>query len=155
MRRQAIVLIAIGVAVFGDSGVVLAEIVSCNTTPPCYGTPEDDQITGTAAGETIQALAGSDRVFWSAGDDTIYGGAGNDSELDGGQGSDTVYGGRGSDEIGLAINEAANTTDRAFGGGGNDEIFAADGFVDIIDCGKGNDTVVYDASLDTVKGCEQ
>jgi hypothetical protein len=40
-----------------------------------------------------------------------------------------------------------------FGGGGNDTIYANDGRVDIIKCGKGTDKVFYDAQ-DTISACE-
>jgi hypothetical protein len=43
------------------------------------------------------------------------------------------------------------------GGGGDDLISANDGHKDVIDCGKGEDTVSYDDNAtvkDTVKNCE-
>ena len=56
--------------------------------------------------------------------------------------------------IDAATGDTPNSEERAYGGGGNDTIYAADDNVDIITCGKGNDFVQYDGSLDTVTGCE-
>ena len=96
-------------------------------TPPCYGTPERDDITGTASGETIYTIEDNDRV---------YGGVGNDS-------------------IDASFNDTPGSTDRIYGGRGNDFIVSAfDGNVDVISCGKGTDEVAYDQALDTVKSCE-
>jgi Ca2+-binding RTX toxin-like protein len=159
MRRRAILLMAtIGAAVLLASGVALAEIVTCDSTPPCYGTPERDDITGTASGETIYMMGGNDRVFAGGGVDTIYGSSGTD-ELYGEQDKDKLYGDGGNDSIDASFNDTSGSKDRAYGGGGDDFIVSAfDGNVDIIDCGKGTaDEVTYDDNAtvkDTVKNCE-
>ncbi len=45
--------------------------------------------------------------------------------------------------------------EKTFGGDGDDTITAADGLVDVIDCGPGLDTVVsYDRDLDVLLDCE-
>ena len=172
MRRTVLVSVAVVIALVMASGPALAETITCDDTPPCYGTPERDDITGTATGDqTIYALGGNDRVIAGADGDTVYGAAGIDNlmSLDGddtvfggsdgdrievGGGSDTAYGGRGSDEFLLGIGDSAGTTDRGYGGGGNDTIEANDGNVDVIDCGKGTDRVYYDVGTDTIKNCE-
>jgi Ca2+-binding RTX toxin-like protein len=164
MRRRAILLMATIVAtMLSASGVAIAESVDCDTTPPCYGTPESDEIDGTLDTETIYAYGGDDTVYADGvknspiegqGDDTVYGSSGDD-DLQGEGASDTVYGGGGADLIQAATNDTAGSTDRSYGGGGNDTIDAVDDKVDIINCGKGSrDFVQYDAALDTVKGCE-
>ena len=153
----------IGAAVLLACGVAIAEAVDCDSTPPCYGTPEDDEIDGTLDTETIYAYGGDDHVYADGvknspiegwGDDTVYGSSGDD-DLQGEGGSDTVYGGGGRDLIQAATNDTAGSTDYSYGGGGDDTIDAVDDKVDIINCGKGSkDFVQYDADLDTIKGCE-
>jgi transposase len=50
VRRRAILLMAtMAAALIVASGVALAETFTCDSTPPCYGTPERDDITGTPA----------------------------------------------------------------------------------------------------------
>ena len=72
-----------------------------------WGTFGDDDLTGTAAGETIEAFAGYDFVsglggddLLSGGDDVLSGGADSDS-LIGGEGNDTQVGGAGADRLEL------------------------------------------------------
>jgi Ca2+-binding RTX toxin-like protein len=156
MRRRAILLMAtMGAAMLLACGVAIAETFTCNLIPPCYGTPEDDEITGIANGETIYALGGDDYVAAGEGNDTVYGSSGNDYELRGEGGSDTVYGGGGRDLISADEGDNLGDTDHSYGGGGNDWINAHDGEKDIINCGKGTDTVNYDVGVDEVKGCER
>ena len=61
-----------------------------------FGTPGDDVILGTAAGETIYGLGGKDLICGGGGDDRLNGGAGNDT-LGGGDGDDALYGQAGCD----------------------------------------------------------
>ena len=65
-----------------------------------------------------------------------------------------VYGGSGNDQIESDVLETPGSTDHSYGGGGNDQVTANDGNKAIINCGKGNDFVRYDAGLDEVKSCE-
>jgi Ca2+-binding RTX toxin-like protein len=91
------------------------------------------------------------------GDDTLWGGPGND-KLQGSSDSDTYYGGTGNDTINATGSPSETTTDvdRIYGEAGKDFIDARDGYVDIIDCGAGSDTVRYDVGTDEVaKGCER
>lgn len=155
MKRRAILLMAaIGATLIVASGVALAESVRCDAAPPCYGTPELDEIWGTASGETIYALGGPDGAYAGGGADTVYGAEGNDINLLGEEGNDTVYGGSGKDKIDAISDDTLGSVDHSYGGGGNDWIAAVDGNLDIVNCGKGTDEVIYDADLDTVKGCE-
>jgi Ca2+-binding RTX toxin-like protein len=164
MKRRALLLMAtMAAALLVASGVAIAERVICDSTPPCYGTPEDDVIDGDLGPETIYAYGGDDEVYADGvknnpisggGNDTVYGSSGND-DLSGEGGSDKVYGGGGRDLISASYNDTTGSTDHSYGGGGNDTIDTVDDKVDIIDCGKGTrDFVQYDADLDTVKGCE-
>jgi len=45
--------------------------------------------------------------------------------------------------------------EHSYGGHGKDRILADDGNEDMINCGKGTDTVEYDQGIDTIKSCEQ
>jgi Ca2+-binding RTX toxin-like protein len=159
MKRRAIILmVTMTAALIVAGGVALAEVVICNATPPCYGTSERDDINGSTFGETIKALGGDDRVQAGGGNDTVYGSSGNDNELRGEGGNDTAYGGGGNDIIGADTSDTLGSTDRSYGGGGKDTIFAGDGNLDIIDCGKGKaEEVTYDDNAtvkDTIKNCE-
>jgi hypothetical protein len=58
--------------------------------------PPSNQITGTAADQTLIGTAGADAIYGLAGRDTIYGRAGNDIMV-GGPGIDTLFGEGGSD----------------------------------------------------------
>ena len=60
---------ALAIAMFGE--VALAAEVVCSTDP-CEGTPENDAIIGTDAGEeTIKALDGDDFVDGRGGNDKV------------------------------------------------------------------------------------
>jgi Ca2+-binding RTX toxin-like protein len=146
-------MVTMAAALIVAGGVALAETVTFDSTPPCHGTPEGDQITGTDASETIYAYGGNDGVFSGEGDDTVYGSSGGD-DLIGSGGSNNLYGGRGEDDIDASADDPAGSTDHSYGGGGNDRITAADANVDMINCGKGTDEVIYDPA-DTIKACEQ
>lgn len=62
------------------------------------GTPEDDYLPGTEAGETICGRGGDDVLIGGGGDDTLLGGVGDDRLL-GQAGQDVLNGRRGSDEL--------------------------------------------------------
>ena len=160
MRKMVLVLAVILATLLGASGVALAENITCNLIPPCYGTSEGDEIyssemtTGTVVNDTVYALGGNDGVYTLEGDDTVEGGKGND-HLEASGGGDTVEGGKGNDTIYASFGDPGGGTEYSYGGIGDDTIVAdGDGNVDIINCGPGTDTVYYDPTLDTVKGCE-
>jgi Tol biopolymer transport system component len=92
---------------------------------------QDDVLRGTARGELICGLSG---------DDTLYGEGGRDT-LDGGYGSDTLIPGPGRDVVLASY--------------GDDEVFARDDARDVIDCGRGNDTVAADRFDVVARSCEQ
>jgi len=154
MKRRTILLMAtMAAALIVAGGVALAETVNCNATPPCHGTPEGDFMTGTVNGETIYAYGGNDFVNAGGGSDTVYGSDGNDG-IEGGFSDDTLYGQGGADTLDAQTNDVSPTTDHSYGGGGNDTIHAVDSNVDIINCGKGTDTVHYNEGVDRLKACE-
>jgi hypothetical protein len=153
-RRALLLMVTMTAALIVAGGVALAETFTCDSTPPCHGTPEDDSIIGTASGETIYAYGGDDGVNSGDGDDTVYGSSGGD-DLIGVGGSNKLYGGRGGDILDASWPDGIPSTDHLYGGGGNDNFDAVDGEKDIINCGKGTaDEVSYDAGIDTIKACE-
>jgi RTX calcium-binding nonapeptide repeat (4 copies) len=139
-----------------------------------YGFGGNDHFLPEGDGDIVTCAEGNDTVVASPGTDQIYGGPdgegsafGTDfgdpeiANLDGGQDSDAVYGGGGNDYIDAAYrdvpSEFPNTepVDGSYGQGGNDRIYAVDGNVDIIDCGKGTRDVAFiDKGIDTT-GCEK
>jgi len=82
------------------------------------------------------------------------GGDGDDGSgfLGGGVGENAVFGGAGSDVIDADESEAGEK-EEIFGGSGADVINAGDGVRDVIDCGNGEDTVIFDTK-DRLKDCE-
>ena len=122
----------------------------------------NDLVYARAGGDDIRAGAGNDGVRAADGGDVAYGGRGNDliaggdgaDRLKGGSDSDRVNGGDGPDRA--SGNKGADDVsggegddslfggwgaDRVYGGSGNDELhaLAADGDVDLLQCGPGRD----------------
>ena len=84
--------------------------------------------------DRIYGLGAADVILAKAGNDDCYGGSGAD-EIRCGAGNDRVDGGFGEDDL--------------FGGPANDTILAADGKVDYVNCGLGdNDTAYVDEEDD-------
>ena len=69
--------------------------------------------------------------------------------IDANGGDDTVIGLRGADKI-----RGGNGKDKQYGGRGNDVIDTDGGYKDIVDCGRGTDTVYRD-SRDDLRNCER
>jgi Ca2+-binding RTX toxin-like protein len=118
-------LLLVGVIVLG--GVALAEDIR--------GTFKQDVLTGTSQMDRIYGLGAADTIAGRAGNDDCYGGSGFD-EVSCGNGNDRIDGGFGEDEL--------------FGGPGNDTILAADGQVDQVNCGLGDNDTAYVDEEDTV-----
>ena len=151
----------------------------------CLGTTGADTITGTSGVDWIRGLGGADLARGMGGSDIVQGGKGKDivkglggpdtflfggesgPQFEGGPFTDAsddyVYGGDGGDFIlgGYAL----GGVDRVFGEDGNDYIqtyqrgLANDlGVVvtkEIINCGAGDDTVIFDEGKDEVaQNCE-
>jgi VCBS repeat-containing protein len=91
------------------------------------GTPNSDDLVGTALNDTIHAYGSDDTVSAGAGNDTIDLGAGNDW-ADAGDGNDAVTAGDGADAV--------------FGGNGDD----------VIDGGSGDDSLYGEAGADHLLG---
>jgi Ca2+-binding RTX toxin-like protein len=136
LRRMVLLCGALLVGVIVLSGVALAEDITGT-----FG-PDDDLTTGTDQMDRIYGLGAADTISGRAGNDDCYGGSGNDV-IRCGRGNDRIDGGFGEDEL--------------FGGGGNDTISAADGRVDQVDCGDGDNDTAYvddDELVDAVENCE-
>jgi Ca2+-binding RTX toxin-like protein len=134
-----------------------------------HGGPGDDvDLDGDATIDTIYGEKGNDfELDGDRGNDLLYGGSGDDGGpptsdnlqhhgLRGEGGENQVHGEDGSDTIDAQTAvELAGAREEIFGGDGNDTITAADGLVDVIDCGPGEDKVdSYDTELDELIGCE-
>jgi Ca2+-binding RTX toxin-like protein len=132
LRRVVLLCGALLVGVLLLSGVALAENIRGTFGPDnLEGTNQLDRIYGLGNADTIRGLAGNDDCYGGSGADTIRCGAGND-RIDGGFGEDVLL-----------------------GGPGNDTILAADGRVDEVNCGLGdNDTAYVDELDDPVENCE-
>lgn len=101
--------------------------------------PKGRRLVGTAKANYLPGGGGDDVLLGLGGPDTLMGGAGDD-RLDGGTGNDYLDGGKGRD--------------RLAGGGGSDTIVAADGAIDQISCGAGNDRVLADPTDVISPDCE-
>ena len=69
--------------------------------------------------------------------------------IEGNGGDDVLRGAEGADRI-----SGGNGQDRQYGGRGNDVIDTDGGYKDIVDCGRGTDTVYRDAR-DDLRNCER
>jgi Ca2+-binding RTX toxin-like protein len=129
---------------------------------------DDIDLDSDASVDTIYGEDGNDlELDGDAGNDLLYGGPGDDGSaptsdnlrnrgLCGEGGENQVHGNEGADTI-----DAQTAVDRGgareeiSGGDGDDTITAADGLVDVIDCGPDQDTVFsYDTELDVLVDCE-
>lgn len=141
----------------------------------------NDMLYGDAGSDRVFGDAGNDLIHTGAGNDTAYGGEGDDLFVaEAGDGDDTYYGDAGSDTLDMAAITANLTVDLGSGfmgrgsasssqsgsdtlwnvenvvtGSGADTI-TANGAVNVIDGGAGNDTFRFlseaDADGDTIVG---
>jgi len=111
------------------------------------GTPGDDVLVGTAAGETICGLSGDDVLVGLAANDVLVGGDGDDT-LIGNGGDDTLLGGPGNDRL---FGQGGN--DSLFGGAGDDRLYGGPGG-NVLDGGPGSDFCKTQAGGGMVKNCE-
>ncbi|MDB5469805.1 MAG: exsH 1 [Caulobacter sp.] len=109
------------------------------------GTPSDNNVVGTAAGDTMSGGDGNDQLYGGGGADKLNGDNGNDilvgddgnDRLDGGAGYDSLYGGAGNDYLDGGLNG-----DSMYGGAGNDT-YVVDNVNDSVSevAGEGYDVV--------------
>jgi Ca2+-binding RTX toxin-like protein len=172
MRRVALVLTAMALALVLASGVALAvNKVGTNGPDTLRGTNKADNLLGRGANDILLALAGNDNLLGERGKDIVFGGSterrlsGGNKNLVGGSGNDSVIGGRGSDNV---LGEEGNdlvvdgpdrefATDSVSGGEGNDVVAAVNrpAFVDIVSCGGGFDRVIVDRKDVLAPDCEK
>ena len=151
----------------------------CEGTPNAdtiTGTSGKDFIRGVAGADLAKGMGDADVVTGGRGEDTVKGGAGPDEFIFGGESGPTIggsgpwtdasddyaYGGDGADNVygGYGL----GGVDHVFGEDGNDFIHTNQrGYLamldviltkEIVDCGPGLDTVVFDKDIDVVKNCE-
>jgi Ca2+-binding RTX toxin-like protein len=150
MRRVALVLAAMALALLLTSGVALA-VNKIRTNGP-------DTLRGTNTGDNLLGEGGSDDLFRLGGTDNLLGGPGRDNVLGGNErraagGDKNLLGGPGNDRV-LGGNRSANL----LGGPGTDFVASEDdpdrvvGEVgrDLVDGGRGSDYVVGDAGIDAL-----
>ena len=171
MRRVALVLTAMALALVLASGVALAaNKVGTNAPDTLRGTNKADNLLGRGANDILLALAGNDNLLGGPGKDIVNGGdenrlSGGNKNMVGGSGNDSVNGGRGSDTV---LGEEGNdlvadgpdrefATDNVSGGDGNDVVAAVNrpAFVDIVSCGGGFDRVIVDRKDVLAPDCEK
>ena len=110
--------------------LMLATAMICIVDVAQAATNGNDQITGTAKGDTIHGLDGNDIISGLGGNDLIYGGRGYDNiqsglgndHLLGGPDADFIYGQKGDDLL-----EGGSGRDAMFGGPGRDILHGGDG----------------------------
>jgi len=111
------------------------------------GTAGVDLMKGTPGDDVLIGLADRDAILGAAGDDVLRGGPGID-RIKGGDGDDTILGGLDNDVL-----DGDRGNDGLYGGAGDDLLRAADGRVDAVRCGPGEDVAIVDAR-DRVFDCE-
>jgi Ca2+-binding RTX toxin-like protein len=99
-------------------------------------------IHGGEGNDTLNGMAGNDTLVGSGGNDKLYGGEGRDllrgetgkDYLNGNSGNDTLMGGKGIDSC--------------YGEAGDDRFYDLDRYIDILDGGKGTDSIINADSND-------
>lgn len=142
----------------GLAGLGLALACAAPATAAIIGgTPEDDELLGTAEADMIRGKGGDDLLVGRAGGDTLKGSSGADvmyghrgsDYFVPGNGRDLVYGGRDADTVAFWSDVGSGPgpdtgADRVRLGTGNDIVHAfPDGNADVHYCGEGFDRVYY------------
>ena len=182
MRRVALVLTAMALALVLASGVALAvNKVGTNGPDTLRGTNKADNLLGRGANDILLSRGGTDNLLGATGKDIVLGGnarrlsrgnknlvraSGGNKNLVRGRGNDVVWGGIGSDNI---LREEGNdfvvdsgpvresATDKLSAGDGNDVIAVVNrpAFEDIVTCGGGFDRVLADRKDVLAPDCEK
>lgn len=146
MKRFAFLSTLVLMGVLLVASVAYARTISCAGSGPCVGTPKHDLMHGGAGNDQMVGKGGDDRMMGDNGQDMLKGKDGSDT-LNGGEGDDSAKGSAGRDVVN--------------GGPGDDIIRGGshggtnDGVRDVLDCGEGdNDLVYYIEGQDTVRNCE-
>ena len=172
MRRVALVLAAMALALLLASGVALAvNKVGTNGPDTLTGTNGDDNLIGNGGNDEFFSLNGRDYLLGGAGKDCLicatrqFRGFAGEKNLVGGPGNDFVLASRGSDSV---VGEEGNDLlsdpgDREFskdnfsGGPGNDVIDVVHyrSASDLVVCGSGFDRVLVDSNDVVAPDCEK
>lgn len=145
---------------FSDAFVAKLDVGSAilcdGRVPDVLGTPQNDLLIGTAAGEVIAGLDGNDGIEGRGGNDLVCAGLGDDV-VEGGVGRDVLLGERGDDRVdggdGFDQLVGGSGDDTLLGGTGNDELFGGDG-ADLMRGGSGEDFCNGGAGADAAASCE-
>jgi Ca2+-binding RTX toxin-like protein len=117
----------------------------------------NDREAGQSGNDAVLGNGGRDRLSGGGGRDRVSGGGGRD-RLSGGAGADIVHGGPGDDHLdgGPGDDRIRTGSGRnvVFAESGDDVIDARNGRRDVIDCGRGRDTVRADRQ-DVLRRCER
>ena len=109
----------------------------------------NDFVIGTSSDDDIRTGDGDDQISAGGGADTVMAGPGDDV-IEGGEGRNRIDAGDGNDVILCS----SPSDDGIVAGAGDDQIMGnADGNLDNLDCGAGNDIAEADAN-DTFSACE-
>jgi Ca2+-binding RTX toxin-like protein len=171
MRRVALVLAAMALALLLASGVALAlNKVGTDGPDTLRGTNQGDNLSGRGGNDKLYGLAGNDNLQGGSGKDVLLGGyesrpTGGDNNLMGGPGNDIVLGERGSNNVaGNRGNdflvdpwEEDFAKDKISGGDGNDVIDVVNDLFprDVVICGDGFDRVISDREDVVAPDCEK
>jgi Ca2+-binding RTX toxin-like protein len=118
-----------------------------------YARDGSDDIRAGIGNDGVRAAGGADLAYGGRGNDLVAGGDGPDrlyggsdsDQVNGGNGSDRAAGNKGPDDVRGGHGDdslfAGWGADRVYGGFGDDELhaLAADGDVDLLQCGPGRD----------------
>ncbi len=153
--RQLAGMAGILVLALGASTTLPAEAVvhTCfGEVATIVGTPDDDQLRGTAGRDVIVGLGGQDGIDARAGNDRVCAGSGRDF-VQGSMGFDRLQGGAGRDFL-----EGERGRDRLYGGrsrrGAVTSVIGSfsDGYGDFLNGGKDDDRLHGEGGVDLLLG---
>jgi Ca2+-binding RTX toxin-like protein len=172
MRRVALVLAAMALALLLASGVALAvNKIGTNGPDTLTGTHGNDNLIGKGGSDILLSLRGRDNLLGGPGKDCLicvteeHFGFRGDKILLGGPGRDIVWGGKGTDiVVGAEGNDfllddryREYSKDRLFGGPGNDviDVLHYRSARDLVVCGSGFDWVGANRKDVVAPDCEK
>jgi Ca2+-binding RTX toxin-like protein len=171
MRRVALVLAAMALALLLASGIALAvNKVGTNGPDTLRGTNGNDNLSGKGGQDDLFGKGGRDNLLGGPGKDWLLGGnerrpQGGDKNLAGGPNNDGIFAGQGSDnaqggggnDFMIDGNLRESSEDRFSGGPGNDVLVVnhKPAFKDLVVCGGGFDRVAADTKDVVAADCEK